>query len=161
MRLSYLLFLSALFFSCDEARLSQTEILVTEFYSVYSERQDFEKFIEFYNEDIVLEDIITGERIEGKENLKSFFDWNNPDFELLEKTSLVVSDIIIDRKKAVIKGYFTKFSWGGYEFDAMHFTTLLTFNESGKIIHQVDWINYPSSLVDYSKRKNSNTWIDQ
>ena len=29
----------------------------------------------------------------------------------------------------------------------------------GKIVRQVDWINYPSSLFDYSNRQNSNLWI--
>ncbi len=41
----------------------------------------------------------------------------------------------------------------------MHFTTLLTVNEAGQIIRQVDWINYPASLVNYNERNNSNEWI--
>ena len=59
------------------------------------------------------------------------------------------------------KGYFTPFKWGNAEFEAMYFTTLLNFNEQGKIIKQVDWINYPSTLVDYDNRKNANEWIQR
>jgi hypothetical protein len=61
--------------------------------------------------------------------------------------------------KVVTTGHFTAFKWGELEIEAMQFTSILTFNSSGKIIKQVDWINYPSYLVDYNNRKNSNKWI--
>lgn len=160
MRFHFLLFLSILFINCAETQYPDTESLVDEFYTVYGDRNDFDRFLEFYDESIILEDIISGERIEGKENLRIFFDWNNPSFELLEGKSLTITEKIVNKEKAVVKGYFTQFSWGGTEFNSMHFTTLLTFNKSGKIVRQVDWINYPASLIDYSKRKNSNDWID-
>ncbi len=60
----------------------------------------------------------------------------------------------------MVKGYFKGFSWNGNEFNPMHFITLLTFSESGKITYQVDWINYPSELLNYQNRKDSNSWID-
>ncbi|MEX0361811.1 MAG: nuclear transport factor 2 family protein, partial [Allomuricauda sp.] len=129
------------------------------FFKVFNKRQDFERFLDFYDDTVVLEDIINGDRIEGKQALRSFFDWSNPDFELLEESSLVVNEITVDDNRVVVSGYFTPFKWGDTEFEAMHFTTLLTLNESGKIIKQVDWINYPSNLVNYNTRKNSNTWL--
>lgn len=148
-----------IFSACQSQQDSSIDKSVDDFYRVFSQRQDFEQFLSFYAEDIVLEDMVNGDKIEGKEAMRNFFDWTNPNFELLGENALVVLEKVIDKNKAVVKGYFTPFRWGEAEFEAMHFTTILTFNESGKIIKQVDWINYPATLVDYSNRKNSNDWI--
>jgi hypothetical protein len=138
-----------------------TKNIVSDFYKVYAQRSNFEQFLSYYSEDAILEDIINGDKIEGKAALKSFFDWSNPNFKKNKVTTLVVSEQIIDGNKAVVKGYFTPFQWGTASFEAMHFTTILTFNAAGKIIKQVDWINYPANLIDYSKRKNANEWIEE
>lgn len=148
-----------LFFSCEKNKTKSTEETTTLLYEVYAERSDFEKFLSFYDEDMVLEDFIFGERIEGKENFKAFFDWPNPKFQKLEDKALIVKDIIVNKNKAVVRGYFTPFKWGDYTSERMHFTTILEFNESGKIVKHQDWINYPSTLIDYNTRKNSNDWL--
>ncbi|MGH1366338.1 MAG: hypothetical protein ACRBF0_22450 [Calditrichia bacterium] len=93
---------------------------------------------------------------ETKAALAEFFNWDNPGFKKIEVQALIITEQIIDGKKVTTKGYFTPFKWGEARFETMHFTTLLTFNEQGKIIKQVDWINYPTTLLDYNKRKNSN-----
>ena len=149
-----------IFISCSLQYNTNVEELVTEYYKIYDERQDFESFINFYDENVVFEDVINGDKITGKEALTHFFDWKNPDFIKVSENNLVVLDRIIQGNKAVIKGYFTEFRWDKMEVEAMHFTTILIFNDSQKIIRQVDWINYPASLVDYNNRKNSNDWIE-
>lgn len=112
----------------------------------------------FYDEAIVLEDIINGDSIVGIQQLGAFFNWNRPG---LARTNpaLIIEDQIIDGNKVVTKGYFTPFKWQGQLFEAMYFVTFLYFNEEGKIYKQVDWINYPKILVDYANRKNANQWI--
>ncbi|UII80182.1 nuclear transport factor 2 family protein [Flagellimonas sp. CMM7] len=132
---------------------------IEQYYKTYQERDDFEKFLGFYDEKIVLEDIINADRIEGKKALEDFFDWNNPEYKKIAANALVIYEQTIDGNRAVTSGHFTEFLWGEQKFEAMHFVTILTFNQSGKIIKQVDWINYPSNLIDYTKRKNSNEWI--
>ncbi|MFT6827204.1 MAG: hypothetical protein ACJAZV_000485 [Roseivirga sp.] len=107
----------------------------------------------------MLEDMINGDRVEGKEAFSEFFDWKNPDYVKLDSAALYIREQIIDNNKVVTTGHFTAFKWGELEIEAMQFTSILTFNSSGKIIKQVDWINYPSYLVDYNNRKNSNKWI--
>ena len=153
------LLIGLLLLSCSPEDEKGLDITVERYYQTYNEHQELDKFIDFYDENIVFEDIINGDRIAGKEKLKIFFDWNNPDFKRLEDNILEVTEIIIKNNKVVVKGYFTRFKWRKTEYEAMHFTTLLTFNELGKIIKQVDWINYPTNLVDYNERKNSNAWI--
>ena len=133
--------------------------IIQSYYKTYQKRDDFKKFLDFYAEDMVLEDMITGDKIKGKKALEKFFDWENPDFVKLDSNTLIITEQIIDQNKVVTKGYFTPFGWGNLEFEAMYFTTILTLNSKGKIVKQVDWINYPNNLLDYSKRKNSNQWI--
>lgn len=154
------LFCVVLISSCTNKEHRSTASITIAFFETYNERTDFEKFLSFYNEDIVLEDIINGDRVVGKAALRNFFDWKNPDFKSLDSNRLVIHERIISDQQAVVKGHFSRFSWGGTEFEAMHFTTILTFDTAGKIIKQVDWINYPATLVNYSERANANEWLE-
>lgn len=148
------------FLSCStsDKNIGITQV-VSEYYKTYQANTDFEKFMDFYSEEIELEDIINGDKIIGKDNLKNFFDWNNPNLNRNDSLALIIEDQIIDDNKVVTKGYFTPFKWNEMQIEAMHFTTILYYDKSNKIIKQVDWINYPSFLVDYEKRNNSNKWI--
>ena len=65
--------LTLLFFSCEKNETASTAETTALLYGIYAERSDFEKFLSFYDEDMVLEDFIFGERIEGKESFKAFF----------------------------------------------------------------------------------------
>lgn len=147
------------FFSCGEEQEMDISAVVTDFYETYKERKDFERFVAFYDEDIILEDVVNGDRITGKPALIDFLDWNNPNFQKLDSETLVIYEQVVEANIVVTRGYFTEFQWGGTKFEAMHFVTILTFDSSGKILRQEDWINYPSSLIDYGNRKNSNDWI--
>lgn len=144
---------------CTPRSKVNIEGITTEFYEVYKARKDSKRFLEFYSDSVVLEDMVNGDRVVGIQALEKFFDWSNEDFQLIEKEAVVVKDIYVAGHVAVVYGYFTPFKWGDAEFEAMHFTTQLDFDKEGKIVKQVDWINYPSTLVDYSKRRNSNKWI--
>lgn len=153
-----LTFILLIFNACSKFDDSIEES-INKYYQVYNRREDIDSFMDFYDDAIVFEDIINGDRIYGKKNLRDFFDWDNDSFKTLDSNRLVISEKVIQNNKCVVKGYFTPFKWGQTEFEAMHFTTILTFNESKKIIKQVDWMNYPASLVNYSERKNSNSGI--
>lgn len=154
-----LLIFGLLFNACSVDKDRILERVIDDYYKTYNKRQDIDKFMSFYNDDILFEDIINGDRIEGKPALKSFFNWGDTNFKSLDSNNLVITETIIDGKRAVVKGYFTKFKWGESDFEPMHFTTILTFGSADKIIKQVDWVNYPANLVDYNQRKNSNEWV--
>ena len=155
--------LSILFLSNCSSRTNEQKVniapIVQDYYKVYQDRNDFQRFLAFYDDNIVLEDIILGEKMEGMLAFKRFFDWGNPNFSKTDSLTLIIKDQIIKGNTAVTSGYFTPFIWGDTTFEAMYFNTILTFNAGGKIQKQVDWINYPNGLVDYNKRKNSNQWI--
>lgn len=148
--------------SCSTKNQNKTiRPIAEEYFETYKARKDFNKFLDFYDEQIVLEDIINGDRILGKRNIKAFLNWDNPEFKLIDTVVLVVENLILDENKVVANGHFTPFQWGDSKIEAMHFTTILFFNENKKIIKQVDWINYPYNAIDSENRKNANDWIPQ
>ncbi len=147
--------------AAQESKGSDLKTIIKAYYESYKSRDNFERFLSFYDQDMVLEDMITGDRKVGKKAFAAFFDWNNPNFKLLEPTALVIENQVFDSNQVVTQGYFNSFKWGEHRFGPMFFTTILTFNEEGKIIKHVDWINYPNELLDYQKRKDSNNWISK
>ncbi len=90
--ISFLFVLSLFAAACstEDNQQQQVERSVDEFYQVFNERSDFERFLTFYAEEAVLEDIVNGDRIIGKETLRDFFDWGNPGFEKLDDNTLVI-----------------------------------------------------------------------
>lgn len=158
--LSVLLWNSSCVLQPAKVSPNSIETTLQAFYTTYQERNDFNHFMSYYADTVVFEDIISAVRIEGREDLKSFFDWENPAFSKLTNNALELSELIVESDKAVVKGHFLPFSWNGQKFEAMYFTTWLYFNEDQKIIRQTDWINYPNSLLDYSQRLNANEWIE-
>ena len=131
------------------------------FFELYAQREDSEAFLDCYADSILFEDIMLGEQLKGKEALNTFFDWNAEGYEMLEDKCLSVSEILIDDSIACVSGVFLPFSWEGTSYSSMHFLIKLHFDDAGKICKQTDWINYPSNLLDYQNRKDSNRWIGE
>ncbi len=154
-----LLVLAGGLMSCENKTDLQKRELLASYYQLYNQHQDLDAFMTFYDDNIKYQDIVTGEQVIGKTQLKQFFDWKNPHFTALDSTVLLVEKILVDKDQVVVSGHFTKFEWAGQPYGPMHFTSIFTFNNSGKIIKQSDWINYPSTLLDYETRKNSNAWL--
>ncbi len=65
-RLLGVLFLVIIALSCSTKTKSDISSITAEYYKTYQQRSDFDSFLSFYDENMVLEDIIFGERIEGK-----------------------------------------------------------------------------------------------
>jgi hypothetical protein len=42
----------------------------------------------------------------------------------------------------VAQGYFKPFSYDGKSFGPWRFVIILEFNDDGKIVREIDWINY-------------------
>lgn len=145
---------------CTSTKESTIEPIVDFYIQTYQEREDFEGFLNLYAEEMILEDMVAGWRMEGRQQFREFFSWPDERFQKRAENTFEVDDVIISENMAVIKGYFTPFHWDGQEVGVMQFTTLLYFNEEKKIIKHIDWINYPNDLIDYSTRANSNEWID-
>ncbi len=148
-------------YSCKKDRAPSISEIVADYYQVYEKRLNFDQFLNFYSDQFVLEDIIAGSSVSDKLELELFFDWQNPDFRKSNERLFVITNQIIDKQNVVTEGYFMPFYWGDNYYEAMHFTTVLTFNTQGKIVKHRDWINYPANLLDYNSRNDSNEWIRQ
>ena len=153
--------LAALSIGCAAAEPApDLDPVLDAYYAAYEARSDVDGFLEFYADSVELKDYITGDRIVGRDALREFFDWQNPAFRLLEEGTLVVEHRVVEGNRVVASGYFNPFGWGDLEFEAMQFTTILTFDDDGRIARHEDWINYPNDLLQYDTRGNSNLWLD-
>ena len=159
MRNLYWSLIGLMLLSC-QPKVSPVQKQVDKFIELYKARSDFEQFLALYHTDMVLEDMITGYRMEGRDAFAEFFNWPDKRFEKISDQTIVVQSTVIENNRAVIQGYFTPFKWDATAVEAMQFTTLLYFDENANIIRHVDWINYPNQLIDYENRMNSNQWIN-
>lgn len=116
--------------------------IASQYFDVYAERKNFNDFMSFYDESVILEDIVYGNHIKGKSALSAFFNWPDKKFVMTSEVNLVLSQLLVDGMQVSAQGYFTQFEYGGEVMGPWRFTMHLTFNERGKIVKQVDWINY-------------------
>ncbi|AIY67552.1 nuclear transport factor 2 family protein [Pseudoalteromonas piratica] len=117
--------------------------VVDEYYTVYSERTDFERFMAFYDEQAQLEDIIYGNSLNNKKEIRTFFAWDKGQFEMLAgKPVLTISKQVIDGRNVITEGYFNQFKYNGQVLGPWLFVIVHQFNDKYKIIKQTDWINY-------------------
>lgn len=134
--------------------------IVDSYYETYQQRTDWQGFLNFYAEDVVLLDYVGGYKIEGKTTFAQFFNWPDARFKKGAANALEITSQTLTENTVTTQGYFTPFSWGDIQVEAMQFTTILEFNGDGKIAKHTDWINYPGYLIDYMTKVNSNDWIE-
>ena len=164
-RLLFSLLLTILLSSCVVTNSAKSHVSVAmtveEYFSVYSKRNDFERFISFYAENATFEDIVYGNTFKNKIQIKEFLNWNKGKFELPNGTrALTVTKQVIDNNIAVTEGYFHQFSYNGQKLGPWLFVIIQEFNENNKIISQTDWINY-TPRKNFLGGKNMNDTILQ
>ncbi|MCB1055435.1 MAG: nuclear transport factor 2 family protein [Acidobacteria bacterium] len=113
------------------------------YFDVYAERSDFDRFMSFYADDAYLKDVVYGNEVRGKENIRRFFDWNGGNFKAVGPgPALTIEAQIVSGEIVVTRGVFNRFEYGGKVLGPWEFVIWQQFNESGEIIRQEDWINY-------------------
>lgn len=118
------------------------------YFEICAQRSDFAAFIDFFAEDAIVEDIVNGDLIEGREAISQFFNWSNPRLERLEDRALVVRSLVVDGDEAVARGHFTPFLYDGGSLGPWRFAIWLEFDPAGKIRRRTDFIHYPQELLD-------------
>jgi len=117
--------------------------IVDEYFSVYSQRTDFERLMSFYDNNAQFEDIIYGNSLKNKEEIKEFLAWDRGEFKILSgDRALTVTKQIFEKKTVVTQGFFLEFSYDGQVLGPWLFVIVQEFNSQNKIIKQTDWINY-------------------
>lgn len=115
---------------------------VEQYFTIYSQRTDFDAFLGFYSEDAVLEDLVYGNQVRGKAALRAFFRWESDPVKFEGGRSLVISEQVVRGNQVVTKGHFTEFEYQGQTMGPWRFVIWHEFNALGQIIRQEDWINY-------------------
>jgi hypothetical protein len=134
---------------------------VEEYFSVYSKRNDFERFMSFYAENAAFEDIVYGNTFKNKAQITEFLNWNNGKFELPSGTkTLTVTKQVVHNNIAVTEGYFHQFSYNDQKLGPWLFVIIQEFDENKKIIRQTDWINY-TPRKKFLGGKNMNDTISE
>ena len=88
--------------SCAD-QTKNVQPIVDAYYETYAQRNDFEKLLSYYDESILLEDYINGDKIQGKTALREFLDWDNPNFNMVELVALTIADQMIEGNKVNFK----------------------------------------------------------
>lgn len=124
--------------------MTETQLRNTaaQFFKTYSKRQDFDAFLAFYSESIVLEDLVYGERVQGKSALKGFYRWHSGEVELIGEQALEVKEQLFSGNQVVTRGIFLPFYFHGKKMGPWRFVIWQEFDERGRIVKQFDWINY-------------------
>lgn len=143
MKLLLLLLLVLFNFRVDAASTVNYHQVANDFFQTYKERKDFEKFLTFYAEDVVFEDVFYQVNLTNKEQFEAFYDWHKGSFDRLDNQHILnIETIVIEQGRVVARGEFLPFRYDGKSMGPWPFAIWLEFNQEGKIIKQQDWINY-------------------
>ncbi|WP_353304290.1 nuclear transport factor 2 family protein [Sessilibacter corallicola] len=109
----------------DEGK-AKLKAIGEDYFSVYANRRDIDRLMTFYDPKVVLKDMVYGNHIQGRENLKKFFDWGNDNFKLVDgNESLKVTRQYYDQNTIFTEGYFHPFHYYGEQLGPVH-TNLIT-----------------------------------
>ncbi|KPV93966.1 hypothetical protein AN214_03998 [Pseudoalteromonas sp. P1-9] len=126
-----------------ENKQHQLQNVLEDYYRVYSQRTDFQRFMDFYDDNAQLDDIIYGNTLNNKKEIAAFFAWDNGQFEVLDdKPILILTKQVIEGNTAITQGYFNQFKYNKQVLGPWLFVIVHQFNDQNKIIKQTDWINY-------------------
>lgn len=118
------------------------------YFEVYARRSDFDRFMNFYAQDAVVSDVIYGNEVAGKANIREFFDWERGGFRVVKPGPILeVETQTISGNTVITRGAFKEFEYGGSKMGPWDFLISLQFNDVGKIIRQEDWINYTPKKI--------------
>jgi hypothetical protein len=135
--------------------------VVEDYFSVYSQRTDFERFMAFYADNAQFNDIIYGNSLKNKAEIKDFLAWGKGEFSILSGDRvLTVTKQVLGQNTAITEGYFHAFSYDGQKLGPWLFVIIQEFDATHKIIKQTDWINY-TPKEHFLGGKNMNEYLSR
>ncbi len=158
-----LILLGIILYSCDSssardnasasAQKAKIKQVASEFFATYAERENWEKLLSFYRQDMQFEDVMLQIKIFNKTDFQAFYNWPEGNFQKLspDQPHLVLQTLAVNDSTAVGRGYFTPFYFRGelYEWRwGSEFTIWLYFDERLKIKRQIDFIEYPDWILE-------------
>ncbi|MCC2615315.1 nuclear transport factor 2 family protein [Aestuariibacter halophilus] len=113
-----------------------------QYFEQYKNRDNLDAFIAHYAEDALLEDMVYGQRIQGRQALRNFYRWDDGSVRLLKDKTLVIEQQIVDGNTVITRGTFLPFQYHDQRLGPWRFVIWQSYNHQGLIVHQMDWINY-------------------
>ncbi len=158
-----ILFLAAatLVMACQKNNQSKVEEVTKKYFDVYSARTDYNQMKSFYNDSVEYENVIQNTDLITYETgrlLNQVFAFNDKELTYEGGKMFKVNEIIANDTMAVVNGQFNSYTYNGFTFAPMKFTTYLYFDKNQKIKKQVDWFNYPiGDLIELYQLEQSKT----
>lgn len=156
--------------SYSENSYSQTSAqtikeLSKSYFAVYAERENWEAFLNFYDEDVYFEDVQFRLICNGLDTFSRFYDWPNLNYKKVDESKpiLQVNHLIVNDSVVIAQGFFDSFYWqDALIMGPWEFTISLTFNKQGKIVKQRDFINYPLYFLcgNTKLEKDAALWME-
>jgi hypothetical protein len=122
------------------------------YFQRYADRDDWQGFLDQYAAELEFEDPLANMRLVSREEFRAFYYWPDPAFSKHPEypQTLVLDELLVQGRLTIGRGYFTPFKYQGFTYgdsEPMRFAIWLTWNREGKIVKQVDWIDYPAELI--------------
>ncbi|QTV05311.1 hypothetical protein [Faecalibacter bovis] len=150
---------ASLLFSCQNKEISKSEEVARKYFETYSAKTDYNQMKSFYNDSVDYENVIQNTSVIKFETgylLNELFAWNDKSLAYENNKVLKVDGVIANDSMAVVNGQFNSYTYNGFTFAPMKFTTYLYFDKNHKIIKQVDWMNYPiGDLIELYQMEQS------
>jgi len=161
-----LLAVVGLCFSCQNKEQPKTQEIAMKYADVLAARKDFNQIKSFYQDSVKYENIIqnTNElKLETGYFLEHIVNFNDKALVYEGDKMIKVNEVIANDSVAVINGEFNSYTFQGFQFLPMKFTTHLYFDKDFKIKKQVDWFNYPIGdiIEQYQLQQSGGFKIDQ
>ncbi len=134
---------------------SRAQMVATEasvYFATFAEREDWEKLLSFYREDLIFEDVLLQLHLDSLWQFERFYNWPDTAFRKLypEQKHLNIHNLVANDSVAVAQGVLNPFYYYGKRVDTdwgMNFTIWLYFDKGLKIYKQIDWFEYNPTVM--------------
>lgn len=131
--------------------------LAERFFEIYSKRGEIDQMLSFYADDFQYENIgFESETDDPKFLYEKFYGWSDKAFQYESEKTVEVDEIVVGEKSIVAKGTTKNYTYNGKAVEGTRFVIWLELDESGKIVQQTDWFDYPmEEIIEAYQLKNA------
>lgn len=134
----------------EQPREQRTRETALAYFEVYQQREDWDSLLTFYRDDIRFKDANLSFEAEGIEAFKDFYNWPDTSFRKIvpDQKHLVLQTMLVQDSVVVGQGRLSPFFWHNELQEwPEDFTIWLYFDQNMKIYRQIDWVRYPTWLI--------------
>lgn len=136
------------------------------YFESFADRKNYNQMKSFYNDSVQYENVIQNTTVLNLETgylLNNIYSWNDKSIVYENNKAVTVNNIIANDSVVVVNGEYNKYTYKGFQYSPMRFTTYLYLDKNYKIIKQVDWYNYPlGDLLElYQLEQSKSIKVDQ